>query len=461
MLKKIIFLLLLSLPYILMAQKLKVSENKRFLVTEDGKPFFWLADTAWELFHRCSKEEAEMYLRKRAEQGFNVIQAVALAELDGLNVPNTEGELPLFNNDPTTPNSAYFNHVDDIIKLADELGMYIALLPSWGDKVFTNNWGKGPEVFNPKNAEVFGTWIGKRYKDYDNIIWVIGGDRNPREGSQDVAIWNAMAEAIAEAAGGYEETLMSFHPQPNKYGGSSTWFHQEKWLDFNMHQSGHCANQGTYKNIDHDYQLELVKPVLDAEPLYEEHPNCFQAKKLGYSVAGDIRRIMYWNVFAGGFGQSYGCHDVWQMYKEGREGINGPLRPWPLALDLPMAHQVKHLKNLMLSRPFLSRIPDKLMVAIGQPETDDYVIASRDTDCTYAMIYIPTGKETAIDLRAFGAKPLKSWWYDTRTGISFEGPTITEARRFSVQPPSSGKGQDWVLVIDEIAKNYPRPGMPL
>ena len=458
MLKKISFLLLLSLPYFLMAQRLKVSENKRFLVTEDGKPFFWMADTAWELFHRCSKEEAELYLKKRKDQGFNVIQAVALAELDGLNVPNTEGERPLQNNDPSTPNAAYFEHVDAIIQMADEMGMYIALLPTWGDKVFTNNWGKGPEVFTTENAKSFGSWIGKRYKDYDNIIWIIGGDRNPREGSDDVAIWNAMAEAIAEAAGGYEETLMSFHPQPNKYGGSSTWFHKEKWLDFNMHQTGHCANQGTYKNIDHDYQLQPIKPTLDGEPLYEDHPNCFNAKKLGYSVAGDIRRIMYWNVFAGGFGQTYGCHDVWQMYKVDKEGINGPLRPWPLALDLPMAHQVKHLKNLMLSRPFLSRIPDKLMVAINQPETDDYVIATRDVEASYAMIYIPTGKQTWIDIQAFGEKGLKSWWYDTRTGVSLEGPEITQTTRISVQPPTSGKGQDWVLVVDEKAKNYPSPG---
>ena len=143
-----------------------------------------------------------------------MIQAVALAELDGLNVPNTEGERPLLNNDPSRPNAAYFEHVDAIIQMADEMGIYIALLPTWGDKVFTHNWGKGPEVFNTQNAASFGQWIGNRYKDYDNIIWIIGGDRNPREASQDVAIWNAMAEAIAEAAGGYEETLMSFHPQP-------------------------------------------------------------------------------------------------------------------------------------------------------------------------------------------------------------------------------------------------------
>ncbi|RYY22271.1 MAG: DUF4038 domain-containing protein, partial [Chitinophagaceae bacterium] len=64
--------------------QLQVSENQRFLVTKDGKPFFWLGDTAWELFHRLSREEADTYLKNRADKGFTVIQAVALAELDGL-----------------------------------------------------------------------------------------------------------------------------------------------------------------------------------------------------------------------------------------------------------------------------------------------------------------------------------------------------------------------------------------
>src|SRR5829696_3180637 len=41
------------------APRLKVSENRRFLVKEDGSPFFYLGDTAWELFHRLDREGAE------------------------------------------------------------------------------------------------------------------------------------------------------------------------------------------------------------------------------------------------------------------------------------------------------------------------------------------------------------------------------------------------------------------
>ena len=74
------------------AQSLRVSDNKRYLVvseasTGQNRPFFWLGDTAWELFHRLDLTEADRYLKKRAEQGFTVIQVVLLSELDGLNTP--------------------------------------------------------------------------------------------------------------------------------------------------------------------------------------------------------------------------------------------------------------------------------------------------------------------------------------------------------------------------------------
>lgn len=445
----------------LLAQPLRVSDNQRFLVRSDGSPFFWLADTAWELFHRCDREEATMYLKKRKSQGFNVIQAVALAELDGLHTPNTYGETPLFNDDPATPNPAYFEHVDFIIDKAAELDMYIALLPTWGDKLHTRSWGIGPEVFNRENARKYGWWIGNRYKSRDNIIWIIGGDRTPRTDSDDVEVWQQMAKGIVEAVGGNDKALMSYHPQPRNPGGSSTWFHQDDWLDFNMHQTGHCPKD-SYKNIAHDYHLKPTKPVLDGEPLYEDHPICFDAKNKGYSMARDIRRIMYWNVFAGAFGQTYGCHDVWQMYTTGQKGINGPLRPWPEALDLPMATQVRHLKNLMLSRPFLSRIPDQYMVVEDQEDTKDYVIATRDEKGAFAMIYFPTGKKTRLDLSALKGDRFKSWWYDPRTGNAYRGNEITNSiDKVTITPPTHGLGNDWVLVVDSENSEFPVPGQSL
>jgi hypothetical protein len=418
-----------------------------------------MADTAWELFHRCDSSEVQLYLDKRVEQGFNVIQAVALAELDGLNMPNTNGDRPLVENNPEKPNEAYFDYVDWVIFEASKRDMYIALLPTWGDKLFKHNWGVGPEIFNTSNALFFGKWIGDRFKNHKNIIWVLGGDRNPRKDSQDVEVWNQMAKGISTAYPSPDDVLMTFHPQPKEDGGSSTWFHEADWLDFNMHQTGHCANQGTYKHITNDYELTPTKPTLDGEPLYEDHPNCFNAKELGHSSARDIRRIMYWNVFAGAFGQSYGCHAVWQMYDLDKEGINQPLRPWKEALDLPMANQIKHLKNLMLSRPFLSRIPDQTLVVGAQAEDNDFTSATRDEKGTYAMIYFPQGISKTIDFGALNGDSFTSWWYDTRTGISFKGKVI-HTKQVKITPPSNGIGNDWVLVVDAKDADYPNPGQP-
>ena len=198
--------------------RLQVSENKRFLVTADKQPFFWLGDTAWELFHRLNREDAERYLKNRASKRFTVIQAVALAELDGLTVPNPYGHLPLRNNDPTQPIEAYFAHVDWIVAKANELGLYVGFLPTWGDK-WNKKWGAGPEIFTPENARAYGEWLGRRYRDA-GLVWVLGGDR-PIETDAHRAIIRAMAEGLRAGDGGTH--LMTFHPPGGS--GSSKWFH--------------------------------------------------------------------------------------------------------------------------------------------------------------------------------------------------------------------------------------------
>ena len=147
--------------------KLAVSENKHFLTTQDGKPFFWLGDTAWELFYRLNCEEAAQFLQRRAEQGFTVIQAVAIAELDGHSVPNPYGHLPLVDLDPARPavkngpDNDYWDHVDFIVDKANAEGIYIGFLPTWGrywhDKV--NDGNTGEKEFIPPNPGEMLDWV--------------------------------------------------------------------------------------------------------------------------------------------------------------------------------------------------------------------------------------------------------------------------------------------------------------
>ncbi|MBN7799346.1 glycoside hydrolase family 140 protein [Algoriphagus aestuariicola] len=431
----------------------QVHPEKRYLMTSEGEPFFWMADTAWELFHRLDEQQAVFYLDKRREQGFNVVQAVVLAELDGLNTPNANGDLPFLDLEKWEYNEAYFRHVDLILDLAETRGMHIALLPTWGDKLFKNTWGTGPEIFTPSTAYSYGKWIGARYKDRKNLVWVLGGDRTPRENSEDIEIWNQMAQGILESQNPENPILITFHPQPTAPGGSSNWFHQEKWLSFNMHQTGHCPGLDDFKKITHDYQLIPTKPTIDGEPLYEEHPYCFNAKENGYSEAADIRRIIYWNVFAGAAGQTYGCHAVWQMYDLDKTPVNGPLRPWHKSLDLEVANQMEHLKNLMLSRPFFERIPDQTLIADEQRKDLSYVAVSKGRQGDFALFYFPDGKKISIDLHTLIGSAFEATWYDPRTGAKIPQNTDSwDVKNSSVEvlPPSSGRGNDWVLIVDSL-----------
>ncbi len=436
--------------------QLRVSDNQRFLQTEDGKPFFWLGDTAWELFHRLSREEADLYLKNRADKGFNVVQAVVLAEQDGLHTPNPYGELPLENDDPTKPREAYFQHVDYIVKKAQELGIYIGMLPTWGDKVFKHRWGKGPEIFNVDNARTYGKWLGQRYKDQKNIIWIIGGDRNPREGSEDVAVWRAMADGVAEGVGGNDKALMTFHPQPTplEHGGSSHWFHHDEWLDFNMFQTGHCRENNVWDRIQHAYNLKPTKPVIDGEPLYEDHPICFNARDLGTSSAYDVRKLAWFDVFAGAFGHTYGCHGIWQMYAPHREPVNGPHFPWYVALDLPGAGQMKYLRKLIESRPFFDRVPDQEIITDAL-SANDRIQATRGKD--YLFVYSSQGRKFTVNLNKISGNELVARWYNPKNGESRDAGRFKKTAQKEFSPPSSGYGHDWVLIVDDTSKNFPTP----
>src|SRR5438128_9477987 len=153
-------------------RRLRVTPNHRYLQYENGKPFFYLGDTAWELFHKLNREEASEYLTNRAKKGFTVIQASILSGMDGPSAPNAYSETPFLNGDPTKPNEAYFQHVDFVVNKATELGLFIGMLPSWG-----SHWAPGTGILNIRNARQYGHFLGARYKDKP-LIWILGGDRS-------------------------------------------------------------------------------------------------------------------------------------------------------------------------------------------------------------------------------------------------------------------------------------------
>lgn len=439
---------------------LKVSENGRYFVDQNGKPFFYLADTAWELFHRLNREEADEYLKIRAEQGFTVIHAVLLSEFSGLTVPNAYGDLPLENNDPTKPVEAYFRHVDYIVEKANSLGLVVGMVPTWGDKV-NKLWGIGPQIFNEENAFIYGNFLGERYKN-KKVLWVNGGDR---PGEQKKEIWRQIARGLK--AGREGRYLITYHGNGALGKGSSLVFHNEDWLDFNMYYSGHTWAELSYEGITRDYNLRPVKPTVDGEPKYENHP--YMDDGSGYhsnpalwdgitrGTPSVIRENAYWNMLAGAAGHVYGCNDIWQYYDMKREPITHANTHWRKAIYFSGAVQMGYMRKLLESRPWYKLVPDQSIIIKGQGRGRDHVQAARADDGSFILAYITLGYPIEIDLNLLSGEKINAYWFDPRKGT---WKFIAEYDKKSIQefnPPRSNPYGDWVLVLDDASKGYETP----
>ena len=356
------------------------------------------------------------------------------------------------------PQNDYWDHVDFIVREANQRGLYIGFLPTWG-RFWHDKVKEGRPFFTAANAEFYGEWLGARYKDA-GLVWILGGDRSV-DNEEQKGIIRAMAKGLRKGDGGAH--LMTFHPPGGN--GSSTWFHDDDWLDFNMRQNGHTAEfTGRYDNTRKDYDRTPIKPVLDGEPIYEDHPVSFNAKSFGHSIAADVRRPLYWDLFGGACGHTYGNHAVWQMWSPVKNPINNPLMPWYEAIDQPGAKQMQHARALIQSRPFLTRVPDDSIIATDRVPTSVpgsgryHFAATRDESGSYAMVYAPVGRSFKVRMDAIAGAKVKTWWFNPRDGKATAVGEFPNTGEREFNPPDKGEMLDWVLVLDDATKNYSAPG---
>ena len=417
----------------------------RYLAYDDGTPFFYLGDTAWEIFHSLDREELKEYFAVRAEQGFTVVQGVALAELDGLRVPNAYGRLPLKCTDdlpdPEKPDTdgeySYWDHVDFAVKSAAENGLFIAMLPTWGDK-FNICWGKGPKIFTEENAYSYGKWIADRYKDDWNIIWMLGGDRPLEEKHRKII--DAMAKGIREVDPVH---LITFHPAGCK--NSTDFLNDADYIDFHTAQTGHGVE--TYDSDGMMLRMRAVteKPYMDSEPRYEDHPACFNDRIGWFWDSNDVRQNAYWNVLCGTCGHTYGNHNVWSMNRE--PGSYFPFA-WNEVLRHPGAEQMGFVKKLRFSRDYYSLRPAP-EILVDNFTGMGHMAAAKGED--YAYIYSPLGIPFAVELDLFeNSTQTRAIWFDPRTGEEQVFAILPGKGTTHLAPPTQGKGCDWVLVLEAV-----------
>ena len=433
--------------------RLKVSDNQRYLVHEDGAPFFWLGNTAWLISERLNRDEVEYYLTREREAGYNVEQIQVLNAIPTFNIYGHQANDASFNFSKFTIPGVYgyWEHLDYIVDFAASQGIYIAMDCIWGSQIERMTVGK---------AMAYGKFLGERYKNKPNIIWMIGGDIM---GDKGTASWDALARAIKKADPNH---VMTFHPRGRTT--SAWWYNDREWLDFNMFQSGHRrygqrngdgdytikdnTEEDNWRYVDMSWEKEPLRPVIDGEPSYEDIPQGLHDFKAPRWQAADVRRYAYWAVFAGCFGHTYGHNSIMQFMRPGLLGSFGAEKPWWEAMNDPGYGQMKYLKWLILSLPFTERQPDQTIVCGQNGERYDRVIACRGAD--YLLAYNYSGKPMRLDLTKITGERKNVWVMNPADGsLQFLGEMDNSEHDFTFDVAYL-QGSDRVIIAIDSTKDY-------
>ncbi len=428
---------------------LKLSENCRFLCDKQTeKPFFLLTDTAWNI-NALTYKDIDLYLSNRSAHGFSAFM-FTLNFYPQAQAANVYGQRAYIGSERTILNPKYFEYCDYIIRSAAKHRLYAMVFAMWGGaRAGTMN------TYTTRQLHTIGLRVGTRLKRHDNVILVAGGESSP----PNIAARYVNAIGSGLKAGCEGQHLVSVHPCGNR--SCSEYFERDSWLDFYMIQgdsSRHGRHYDMTKLITHDYNLKTIKPTMIAENYYESgiaQPAVRQ------------RRGLYLSVFAGGFGCAYGHDALWQMAPHTAQ--RWMLDDWPPgvanwkdALNTPAAGQLQHIRTLLYSRPYFTRIPDQSIILSGQGKSiADRVQATRDgtkdrSNATYIMAYLAAPAAVTLQTHVLSGRRLNVWWFSPTTGKSVAiGMNLPNTGTLSLK--KHRHISDAVIVADDALQHYPPP----
>lgn len=388
---------------------IRVSANGRYFVDQDGKPFFWLGDTQWELFRCVSAADAAAILERRKQQGFTVFQIMITGVGDGAK-PNLAGQPPWIGDDPAAPNEAYFQNVDAVVEQARQQGMILAL------GVFHQTQ---TARITPANARAYAKWVAQRYRAVPNIVWSM----YPKATPEYIPVLRELAAGLQEGDGGSH--LITVHPDPSPT--SSSFIHEESWLDFNSIQT-----YNPYELIDGmvraDYARTPIKPVVMAEGGYEG------VKSNALEMPLATRRQAYWTHLAGGH-YSYGHNDNWVSPAAWRDWI-----------DSSGALHLGLYKRIVTGCPaWWDLIPDQSLFARGEGDGLTHNAAARSAGGDWVLVYLSHNAPVSLRMdRLTAGSAVEAVWIDPSTGEKTAIGTFANTGISEFTPPASW--QDAVLL---------------
>ena len=391
----------------------KVSANGRYFVDQKDNPVFWLGTTQWQLFREYSREDARTIIEKSKDKGFAFIQVMLMGVGDGTK-PNIHGEKPWIDNNPLTPNEAYFREVDAIVQIARENNVVISMT------LFHQRYRK---FITRDKAHAWAKWLAQRYKNVPTIVWSMTPEAKP----EFIPILRELAAGLREGDGGAH--LITFKPDPAPY--SSSFIHGESWLDFDSMQTWKSVEL-IYPMVTKDYHLKPVKPVLMAEGAYEN------GSEYGFPVTPLwIRRQAYYSYLAGAH-HTYGHNDSWRV-----------LPTWKQALDAKGAVQLGLLKKVFLDRKeWWHLVPDQTVLAVGGKTSGQILnLAARHKDGYWIMVYLGAKASFSVNMNKLAeGNGVNAYWIDTRSGAKtlIEAPASTGVQVFS----TPAGWEDALLVLE-------------
>jgi hypothetical protein len=394
---------------------IKISRNGRYFVDQAGAPVFWLGTTQWELFKGYTRDEARAIIEGSDAAGFTFIQTKLLGGGDGRN-PNTAGDKPFHSDDPLTPNEAYFENVDEIVRFAAERQMIISF------SIFHQRYR---DYFPLEKARPWARWFAARYTAMPNIFWNI----TPEATDAFIPLIREMAAGIREVDKGRH--MITFKPDPSPY--SSSFMHREKWLDFDSMQTWKDV-QLIYPMITKDYTMKPAKPVVMAEGAYEA------GTEYGFDVTPLWVRRQAWYTYLAGAHHGYGHNDAWRI-----------LPTWRQSLSAPAAMQMGILRRIFEAREqWWLLVPDQSVLAAGgNTEGQVLTLSARHQKGLWAMVYRAEPGSCSVNMGTLKLASVRASWIDPRTG------DITAAGIFpnkGVQSFTTPDGmEDSLLVLERDA----------
>ena len=440
---------------------LKSSTNNRYLVDQNNVPFLIVGDAPQALIANLSQTEAATYVANRKKYGVNTLWIDLLCnwpEVCRKDATTFDGIAPFTaGGNLSTPNPSYFQRADDMINIASENDIMVLL-----DPIETSGWLNVLRTNGTTKAFAYGQYLGNRYKNFPNIIWMHGNDFQSWRDAADDAVVQAVAKGIKSSDANHIHTVELDYLTSGSLDDPS-------WAPLVGLDAAYTYFP-TYAQVLTEYNRLDFKPIFMVEANYEfEHlPNTDGGS------SHNLRRQEYWTMLSGAAGQLYGSAYTW-TFKRG----------WESKLDSPGALQLSYMKNLFAPRKWFDLVPDQSHTVVtagyhslagnigkwwrylrysshipvgdikellgGSIDTNTYATAARTSDGSLAIAYLPTIRTITVDMSKL-AGPTTARWFDPTDGSYADlsnSPFANSGSREFTPPGNNAQGDgDWVLLLE-------------